>query len=154
MFGMFFFILGIDQNICRDKPRWTCRGIPWRWNSSVGRRLLERWLSQKTCDSVLVWTISSNKSSLRFVLFTNSDLVVSYPQIEFREYWGASKLIIKIVDSGKRIFVLNHRPINRSIILNQSIRSILLLNEERRGTRSGMNLDEWSPCEVICQFPP
>ena len=49
-------------------------------------------------------------------------------------------MIIQIIDPGKRVFVLDGDQIDRSVIHNHSICSILLLDEEdgaspRRGTR-------------------
>src|SRR3954463_661922 len=61
--------------------------------------------------------------------------MVTQPQVEFRKHRGSSKLIILIVDPGKRIFVLDGGLVNGSVILDQTICSIALLDKERRCSR-------------------
>src|SRR3954469_16988892 len=58
--------------------------------------------------------------------------MVTQPQVEFRKHYGSSKLIIQIVDPRKRIFVLDGGPVDGSVILDQTIYSITLLDKERR----------------------
>src|ERR1044071_1941089 len=73
-----------------------------------------------------------NESNLRNVLFTDSDLMVTQTQVEFRKHSGSSKLIIQIVDPRKRIFVLDGGLVDGSVILDQTVCTITLLDKERR----------------------
>src|SRR3954464_7644382 len=61
----------------------------------------------------------------------DSDLMVTQPQVEFREHRGSSKLIIHIVDRRKQIFVLDGGLVDGSVILDQTVGSIALLDKER-----------------------
>src|SRR3954470_17622849 len=73
-----------------------------------------------------------DERGLRNVLFTDSDLMVTQPQVEFRKHCGSNKLIIQIVDLRKRIFVLDGGLVDGSVILDQTVCSITLLDKERR----------------------
>src|SRR3954464_4316834 len=53
------------------------------------------------------------------------------------KHHGSSKLIIQIVDPGKRIFVLDGGLVDGSVILDQTICSIALLDKERRCSPRG-----------------
>src|SRR4051812_8745226 len=58
--------------------------------------------------------------------------MVTQPQVEFRKHRGSSKLMIHIVDPRKRIFVLDGGLVDGSVILDQTVCSIALLDKERR----------------------
>ena len=58
--------------------------------------------------------------------------MVTQSQIKFGEHNGSSKLIIQIIDPRKRILVLYCGLVDRSVILDQTVRSILLRNKKRR----------------------
>src|ERR1041384_6111285 len=58
--------------------------------------------------------------------------MVTQPQVEFRKHSGSSKLIIQIVDPRKRIFVLDGGLVDGSVILDQTVCSVALLDKERR----------------------
>src|SRR3954470_23529281 len=73
-----------------------------------------------------------DERGLRNVLFTDTDLMVTQPQVEFRKHRGSSKLIIQIVDPRKRTFVLDGGLVDGSVILDQTVCSIALLDKEQR----------------------
>src|SRR3954467_6341717 len=58
--------------------------------------------------------------------------MVTQPQVEFRKHRGSSKLIIKIIDPREGVLVLYHGLVDRSVMLDQSVRAITLLDKERR----------------------
>src|SRR3954465_5024142 len=58
--------------------------------------------------------------------------MVTQPQVEFRKHRGSSKLIIQIVDPRKRIFVLDGGLVDGSVILDQTVCSIAVIDKERR----------------------
>src|SRR3954462_8658413 len=58
--------------------------------------------------------------------------MVTQPPVEFREHHRSSKLIIQIIYPRKRILVLYCCLVDRSVILDQTVRSIALLDKERR----------------------
>src|SRR3954471_561495 len=58
--------------------------------------------------------------------------MVTQPQFEFWKHRGSSKLIIQIVDPRKRIFVLDGGLVDGSVILDQMVCSVALLDKERR----------------------
>src|SRR3954471_13115695 len=58
--------------------------------------------------------------------------MVTQPQVEFSKHSGSSKLIIKIVDPREGVLVLYRGLVDRSVILDQTVRSITLLDKERR----------------------
>src|SRR3954464_2510511 len=69
--------------------------------------------------------------------------MVTQSQVEFRKHRRSSKLIIQIVDPRKRILVLYCCLVDRSVILDQTVRSIALLDKERRCSQSrGTRTDE------------
>ena len=84
MFNMFFFVLRIYQDIIQidydelvevihEYVVHQTRECGW----SIGQA--------KRQDGVLVRTIMSDECGLWNILFTNKDLVVTQPQVEFRE---------------------------------------------------------------------
>src|ERR1041385_6010442 len=76
--------------------------------------------------------MANNEGGLRNVLFTDADLVITQPQVEFRKHLGSSKLIIQIIYPRKWVLVLYRGLVDRSVILYQTVRAITLLNKERR----------------------
>src|SRR3954464_12063174 len=48
------------------------------------------------------------------------------------KHHGSSKLIIQIVDPRKRVFFLDGGLVDGSVILDQTVRAITLLDKERR----------------------
>src|SRR4051812_4393785 len=62
--------------------------------------------------------------------------MVTQPQVEFREHHGSRQLIIHIVDPRKWILVLYCCLVDGSVILDQTVRSIALLDKEQRCSAS------------------
>src|SRR3954467_14124066 len=58
--------------------------------------------------------------------------MVTQPQVEFRKHRESSKLVIKIIDPREGILVLYRGLVDRSVILDQMVRAITLLDKERR----------------------
>src|SRR4051812_15806183 len=71
------------------------------------------------------------------------NLVITQPQVEFRKHLKSSKLIIQIIYPRKWVLVLYRGRVDRSVILDQPVRSITLLDKERRCSPSrGTRMDE------------
>src|SRR3954468_24636688 len=82
--------------------------------------------------------------------------MVTQPQVEFRGHHRSSKFIIQIVDPRKWILVLYCCLVDRSVILDQTVRSVALLDKERRCSQGiGTWMDEaFVKCHVdlLLQF--
>src|SRR4051812_8599265 len=63
--------------------------------------------------------------------------MITQPQVEFRKHLSSGKLIIQIIDPGKWIFVLDGGLVDRSVVLDQTVRAIAFLDKERRCSLSG-----------------
>src|SRR4051812_29822340 len=126
-----FFILGVYQDIIQinhDKLVEVFHEYIVHQSRKGGWGICQA----KGHDGVLVRTIASNKGGLRNVLITDSDLVITQPQVEFRNHLCSGKLIIQIIDPGKWIHVLDGGLVDRSVILDQTVCTITFLDKERR----------------------
>src|SRR4051812_22575184 len=85
------------------------------------------------------------ESSLGIILFTNTDLVISHPQVKLGKDFFPIQLLIQIIDAGERIFVFDGLLIDATIVLDQSASTILLLHKQSWGTpRRSVCTDETS----------
>jgi hypothetical protein len=143
MFGMFFLVFGIDEDII-DKDHYEF--IKLRHEHRVHEVHEVGWGFRETKGHYqeLVKTITSGESEFRNVIRSNLDLMITRMKVDLGENFGSSQLI-KNIDSGKRIFVFDGDCIERSVIHTQSQATILLFDEEsgttpRRRTRANITL--------------
>ncbi|MFS7971870.1 hypothetical protein Hanom_Chr09g00837931 [Helianthus anomalus] len=87
----------------------------------------------------LVVSIASAKSGFGNVLFENSKLMITRTKIDFGETGSALELVKEIVDTRKRVTILDGEFVELTIIDTHAERTIFLFNEKhgstpRRGT--------------------
>ena len=85
MFSMFFFVLRIYQNIIQidyDELVELIHEYVVHQTGECGWSIGQA----KRHDGVLVRTITSDECGLWNIVFANTDLVVTQPQVEFRQY--------------------------------------------------------------------
>jgi hypothetical protein len=144
MFGMFFLVLGIDEDII-DKDHYEF--VVLRHKHGVHEVLEVGWGIRETKGHYqeLVKTITSGESDFRNVTRSNFDLMVTKTKVDLGENFGSSQLIKKNIDSGKRISVLDGDCIEQSVIHTQPQATIFLFDEEsgttpRRRARANITL--------------
>jgi hypothetical protein len=144
MFGMFFLIFGIDEDII-DKDDYEF--VELRHKHGVHEVHEVGWgiRESKGHYQELVKTITSGESSFRNVTRSNFDLMVTRTKVDLGENFGSSQLIKKNIDSGKRIFVIDGDCIERSVIHTQPQATIFLFDEQsgttpRRRARANITL--------------
>jgi hypothetical protein len=115
MFGMLFFVFGIDKDII-DKDHYEF--VERRHKHGVHEVHEIGWGIGETKGhhQEFVKTITGGESSFSNVTRSNFDLVVTRTKIDLGENFGSSQLIKKNINSGKRIFVLDGYDIERSVI--------------------------------------
>jgi hypothetical protein len=131
MFGMFFLIFGVDEDII-DKDHYEFVELRHKHRvhevHEVGCGIRET----KRHYQELVKTVTSGESGFRNVTRSNFDLMITRTKVDLGENFGSSQLIKKNIDSGKRIFVLDGDYIERSVIHTQSQVTIFLFDEQSR----------------------
>jgi hypothetical protein len=129
MFGMFFLIFGVDEDII-DKDHYEFVELRHKHRvhevHEVGCGIRET----KRHYQELVKTVTSGESGFRNVTRSNFDLMITRTKVDLGENFGSSQLIKKNIDSGKRIFVLDGDYIERSVIHTQSQATIFLFDEQ------------------------
>ncbi|KAM0023987.1 hypothetical protein Hdeb2414_s0022g00610551 [Helianthus debilis subsp. tardiflorus] len=91
----------------------------------------------------LVMSIASAKSGFGNVLFEDSKLMITRTKIDFGETSSALKLIKEIVDTRKRVTILDGEFVELTIIDTHAKGTIFLFNEEHGSTpRRGTWTDE------------
>jgi hypothetical protein len=133
MFGMFFLVFGIDEDIV-DKDHYEVVKLRHKHGvhevHEVGLGIRET----KGHYQELVKTITSGESGFKDVTWSNLDLMITGTKVDLGEDFGSSQLIEKNIDSGKRILVLDGDCIEWSVIHTQSQATIILFDEESRTT--------------------
>jgi hypothetical protein len=144
MFGMFFLVFGIDEDIV-DKDHYEF--VELRHKHGVHEVYEVGWgiLETKGHYQGLVKTITGGESGFRNVTRSNFDLMVTRTEVDLGESFGSIQFIKKNIDSGKRIFVLEGDCIERSVIHTQPQATIFLFDEEsgttpRRRARANITL--------------
>jgi hypothetical protein len=129
MFGMFFLVFGIDEDII-DKDHYEF--VKLRHKHKVHKIHEVGWgiCETKRHYQKLVKTIMSGENGFRNVTRSNFDLMLTRMKVDLGENFGSSQLIRKNIDSGKRIFVLDGDCIERSVIHTQSQATIFLFDEK------------------------
>ena len=74
---------------------------------------------------------------LPFVAFPDPDVIETPPDVEFREEPGSFQSINKVVDQREGVPVLHGHRVQGPVVLNEPELSVLLLNEEDRGSHRG-----------------
>ncbi|MFS7983058.1 hypothetical protein Hanom_Chr11g00970071 [Helianthus anomalus] len=95
----------------------------------------------------LVMSIASTESGFGNVLFEDSKLVITRTKINFGEAGSALKLVKEVVDTRKRVMILDGEFVELTIIDTHAKRTIFLFNEKhgstpRRGTWTNETLLE------------
>jgi hypothetical protein len=79
------------------------------------------------------WLVEATISTTRclpLVTLFHSNILVPPSYIELREEFRAVKLIHQFRDEGKRIVILDHDGVECAIVLYETKRSVLLIDEE------------------------
>ncbi|KAJ0582257.1 hypothetical protein HanHA300_Chr04g0150211 [Helianthus annuus] len=79
-------------------------------------------------------SIASTKSGFGNVLFEDSKLMIARTKINFGETGSALELIKEIVDTRKRVTILDGEFVELTIIDTHAERAIFLFNEEHGST--------------------
>jgi hypothetical protein len=129
VFGMFFLAFGIDEDIIdKDHDEFVefhhKHGVHEVHEVGWGIRETKRYYQE------LVKTITSGESGFRNVTRSNFYLMITRTKVNLGENFGSSELIIKNIDSGKRIFVLDGDCIERSVIYTHSQVAIFLFDKK------------------------
>ncbi|MFS8031537.1 hypothetical protein Hanom_Chr17g01547061 [Helianthus anomalus] len=101
----------------------------------------------KTHNHELVMSIASTKSGFGNILFENSKLMITRTKIDFGEPGSALELVKEIVDTRKRVTILDGEFVELTIIDTHAERTIFPFNEKhgstpRRGTWTNETLLE------------
>jgi hypothetical protein len=133
VFGMFFLIFGIDEDII-DKDHYEF--VELRHKHGVHEVHEVGWGIRETKRHYqeVVKTITSGESGFRNVTRSNLDLMVTRTKVDLGENFGSRQLIKENIDSGKLIFVLDGDCIERSVIHTQSEATIFLFDEKSKTT--------------------
>src|ERR1044072_7933875 len=83
---------------------------------------------------VLIVTITGPEGSLLYIFFLDPDLMVTRSQIYLGEYRSSLQLVHQIINSWKRVSVLNGHLIQLPIIHTQPGSAILFLDQQYRCT--------------------
>ncbi|KAK4729331.1 hypothetical protein R3W88_022319 [Solanum pinnatisectum] len=115
----------INQNIINENNN---KHIKIRIKHSV-HKIHERCrsISQTKChDSKLIMTISGPKSCIRDVTLSYSQLMIARSEIYLRKTSGTLKLIEEIINSQKRILILDSNLVQLTVIYTHPKRTIFL----------------------------
>jgi hypothetical protein len=133
MFFVFVFILSADQYIIDEHYD---KLVQILHKDLVHQIHKVGWcISQfKRHHHILVRTIPQNECSLQKVTFSYLQLILSRSKINFREHTCTMELIKKIINHRQRVLVLNDNLIRSSIIHVHPLSTILLRDENHRGS--------------------
>jgi hypothetical protein len=115
MFGMFFHIFGINQNII-DEDHYEFFKLHHKHGVHEIHEVVWGICETKRHHQELIETIMSGESGFRNVTRSNFDLVVTRMKINLGENFCPRQLVKKNIDSGKRMLVFDGRCIERSIV--------------------------------------
>jgi hypothetical protein len=143
MFGMFFLVFGIDEDII-DKEHYEF--VELRHKHGVHEVHEVCWGIHETKGHYqeIVKTVTSGESGFRNVTRPNFDLMITRTKVDLGENFGSRQLIKKNIDSRIRIFVLDGECIERSVIQTQSQATIFFLTN-RAGQPQGEELGRIYP---------
>jgi len=89
------------------------------------------------------------EGSLPLVSRLDADIVEAPVNVKLGEVLGSAELRDKLGDQGERIFILNHHGIKGSITLDQSERTVFLLDEEHQSGHRGFRGSNTSHVQVL-----
>jgi len=91
------------------------------------------------------------KGCLPFISGLDAHIVETPLDVKFCEVLGSAELGDEFRDEGDRVFILDSYGIQYVIVLDQSERTIFLLNEEHRGCYRGLGRSDLSGMQVFLQ---
>jgi len=89
------------------------------------------------------------KSRLPFISRLDAYIIEAPTDVEFCEVLGSVELRDKFRDERERVLIFDGYGVQRAIVLDQSERTIFLLNEEHQGCNRGFGGSDPSGAEVF-----
>src|SRR5581483_4360861 len=141
MLFMVLLALRIDQDIVYEDNH---KLIQVRSTYSVHQIHKDCWSVRQTerHDQEFVVTITSSECCLGNIFLSNSHLMVSGSRIDFGEVCRSLQLVEQIINTRKRITILDSNLVQLPIIDAHAKRSIFLFDEQHGGSprrRAGSN---------------
>src|SRR5581483_5970934 len=129
MLFMVLLALRIDQDVVYEDNH---KFIQVRSTYSVHQIHKDCWSVRQTerHDQKFVMTITSSERCLGNIIFSDSHLVVSGSKIDLGEIGRSLQLVEQIINTRKRITVLDSNLVQLPVINAHAKRSILLLDEQ------------------------